>query len=190
LSDYLVKDAEEWALKTGGIVWVSHTSAFTKADSAGVCTENSEDDVGRLFSRIPYFGAGPAGEGITTHRGPCVASYRAHGTGKNLVQWNRALWMCFPSSGSAVEQLAARHHRLGQEADEVKIEFYCHSREMYEALTTAVADANYMQGLNGNDQRILTAAILGADGKLFDFDSYKSRITAGTDPMWAGKGRK
>lgn len=183
LSDYLVKDAEEWALRTGGIVWVAHTSAFAKAEATGLAEGDAEADLARMFSRIPYFGAGPSGEGIKTHRGPCVASYRAHGTGRNLVQWNRALWMAFPSSGSAVEQLAARHHRQGQQADEVKIEFYCHSREMIAALRTAIADAKFMSALNGNDQRILTATILDQDGRRFDADSYLEKQNK-DDPMW------
>lgn len=184
LSDYLVKDAEEWALASGGIVWVSHTSAFTKAEAAGLAGDgNAEDDLGRLFSRIPYFGAGPSGEGIKSYRGPCVASYRAHGTGKNLIQWNRALWMCFPSSGAAVEQLAARHHRLGQDADEVRIEFYLHSSEMLNAVNTAIADARYMAALNGSEQRILSATLLAADGHRLDLDAFAASRDK-TDPMW------
>jgi hypothetical protein len=184
ISDYLVKDAEEWALKTGGIVWISHTSAFTKADSAGLGGEGDvEADVGKLFSRIPYFGAGQ--EAIKTHRGPCVASVRAWGTGQNFQQWSRALWLTFPSSGSTVEQLAARHHRLGQEADEVHIEFYCHSREMFEAVQTAQRDATFMRDLNGNSQRILTANILDEHGHRFDPGRYEAMINAGDDPMWA-----
>jgi hypothetical protein len=192
LDDYLVRDAEEWALETGGIVWVSHTSAFTKEDGAGL-EEGSEDDVGNMFKRIPYFGAGKAGEKIKSYRGPCAASARAHGTGKNLVQWNRALWMCFPSSGASCEQNAARHHRHGQEADEVIIEFYCHSREMFDAVQTAIEDAKFMADLNGNSQRILTSSILEADGHVFDTNRYetrKSKATWETDPMWARNGKK
>lgn len=189
LSDYLVKDAEEWALTTGGIVWVSHTSAFTKSDSAGLGGEGDvEADIGKLFSRIPYFGAGPSGEGIKTHRGPCVASCRAHGTGKNLTQWSRALWTCFPSSGASVEQLAARHHRLGQTADEVKIEFYCHSREMLQAINTSIADAQYMSALNGSPQRILTAAVLDSTGHRLDFVARGTSVDH-HDPMWGKSGK-
>lgn len=187
LSDYLVRDAEQWALETGGIVWVSHTSAFTKAETTGLGGEgDAETDLGRAFTKIPYFGAGPSGEGIKTYRGPCVASYRAHGTGKNLVQWARALWMCFPSSGASVEQLAARHHRLGQMADEVKIEFYCHSREMLQAVNTAIADAKYMAALNGNEQRILNATMLGPNGHRLDLDAKAAGVDK-NDPMWGTK---
>jgi hypothetical protein len=193
LDDYLVRDAEEWALKNNGIVWVAHTSAFTKEESAGIVTGDGEEAIGNMFKRIPYFGAGKAGEAIKTHRGPCAASYRAHGTGKNLPQWHRALWMSFPSSGASVEQLAARHHRRGQEADEVVIEFYCHSREMFDAVMTAKEDAKFMADLNGNSQRILTSSILEADGHVFDPSRYEARkeaATFDTDPMWARNGRK
>lgn len=188
ISDYLVRDAEEWALKTGGIVWVAHTSAFTKADSTGIGGEGTEDDIGRLFTKIPYFGSGKQGEQIKSYHGPCVASARSHGTGKNLVQWHRALWLCFPSSGATAEQLAARHHRIGQLADEVRIEFYCHSRESFNAVRTAQRDAAFMEAINGNPQRITSSVILEADGRGFDPERYEARMSQATseeDPMWS-----
>ena len=181
VDDFLVKDAEEWALKTGGIVWVGHTSAYTKAEAEGLTDEDPADVIGGMFKRIPYFGAGKAGQGIHTHRGPCVASIRSHGTGANLHYWNRGLILSLPSSGAALEQLLARLHRLGQRADEVLFEFYCHSREQLEALKTARRDAQYMEALNGNPQRVLYGTLLSANGEPFDPETYLPPVA---DPMW------
>lgn len=181
ISDYLVKDAEDLAIKEGSIIWVGHTSAFTKAD---LDQTDSDEAIGNMFKRIPYFGAGPAGLGLRTYKGPCVASIRAHGTGANLTQWSKAIILCLPSSGAAVEQLLARHHRHGQEADEVTFTFYLHSREMFQAYKTAVADAHLAEDLCGNSQRILSSVILAPDGHSFDPLPYDLREES-LDPMWS-----
>ena len=184
VDDFIVKDAEDYALKNNAIVWVGHASAFTKSESTGLVTEVDEDEIGNKFKRIPYFGAGKAGEGIRTYKGPCVASIRAHGTGKNLQHWSRALVMSLPSSGAALEQLLARLHREGQRADEVLFEFYCHTREMYQALVTARKDARYMNALNGNPQRVLYSTILDADGHAFD-DTVYEQLLESDNPLWS-----
>lgn len=168
LSDFLVKDAEEWALSTGGIVWVGHTSALEKD---GV---QDDEDLGKGFTRIPYFGAGDTR--ILKHRGPCAASIRSFGTGANLQQWNRALIACIPSSGATLEQLLARHHRVGQEADIVHVEVYLHTSEMADALETAQRDAGYMQDTGGQPQRVLSANILDEDGHTLDLAAYRKRV--------------
>lgn len=169
VSDFMVKDAEGWALETGGIVWVNHTSALEK--------DGCQDDVeiGKGFTKIPFFGAGD--ERIATYKGPCAASIRAHGTGRNLQQWSRALITCLPSSGSTLEQLLARHHRVGQEADLVHVEFYAHTPEMVDALETAQRDAAYAEGLSGQPQRVLSSNILDETGHRLDIGSY--RVTMG-----------
>jgi hypothetical protein len=131
-----------------------------------------DEDLGKGFTRIPYFGAGD--DRILTYKGPCAASIRSHGTGKNLQAWNRALITCLPSSGATLEQLLARHHRVGQEADIVHVEFYCHTSEMLDALETAQGDAGYMQDTGGQPQRILSANILDSDGHTLDKSTYRA----------------
>lgn len=173
ISDYLVRDAEAWAKETGGIVWVGHTSAY-KVDDA----EDDESTVGAMFRDIPFFAGGD--ERIKTYRGPCAASIRSHGTGKNLTQWDEALIMTMPSSGKTLEQLLARHHREKQQADLVRFWFYAHSLENANALDTALADARFLQDGGGAPQRALHASILGADGKNYRRDAFEDL----TDPMW------
>lgn len=174
ISDYLVRDAEAWAKETGGIVWVSHTAAYTGDDD--------DDVVGNTFRDIPYFGAGD--ERIKTYKGPCAASIRSHGTGKNLTQWHKALILAFPSSGSTLEQLLARHHREKQQADLVEFYFYLHSKEMLAALQTAIGDARFQETTSGSPQRILSAALLDADGHSLRMDSLEAMSATSNDPMW------
>lgn len=166
LSDFLVKDAEEWAIRNNGVVWVGHSTAY-KYDSGDV----GDDGVGAGFTRIPYFGAGATGEAIRDYRGPCAASIRAHGTGRNLTQYDQALVLCAPSSGAAWEQLLGRHHRPGQSSDEVTYHVYCHTRELLKAMRTSLADARYIQTLSGNAQRLLFATTLDCDGHALSWDA-------------------
>lgn len=183
MDDFLVKDAEDWALATGGIVWVGHTSAYTKQAAAN---ERDDADLGVTFTRIPYFGAGD--NRILTYKGPCAASIRSHGTGKNLQQWSRALITSLPSSGASLEQLLARHHRPGQEADEVLVEWYCHTREQYEAFCTARRDAAFMEATSGNIQRVTSCVHLAADGHAFRDEPYEKLIAEG-DVVWRKNGQ-
>jgi hypothetical protein len=171
IDDYLVRDAEAWAKSTGGIVWVQHSTAHTN--------EPDDDALGGQFRDIPYFGGGD--ERIRTYRGPCAASVRAHGTGKDLYQWSEALLMGIPSSGQTMEQLLARLHREGQKADVVRFWFYAHSLENLKAVTAAKADAGHVQALSGQEQRILMAEWLDADGSVFDTEAYNRSQTG---PMW------
>jgi len=177
LSDYLVRDAEKWAVETGGIVWVSHSTAHTD--------EPDDDVLGGMFRDIPYFGGGD--ERIKKHRGPCAASIRAHGTGKNLTQWDQALIMGFPSGGKTLEQLIARHHREGQTSEVVTFNFYAHSLENLNAIESCLADAAFIQQTSDMDQRILGAQLLDAAGKAFTVEGYRAQQDS-EDPMWAKRG--
>lgn len=176
VNDYLIKDAEQWALDTGGIVWVMHSTAHTYED------QSDEDLVGGQFTRIPYFGAGD--EKIRSHKGPCVASVRSHGTGKNLQQWDRALLMSMPSSNKTLEQLLARIHRTGQKSDLVKFEFYVHSLENLNALEKCMADAEFVQQTSGAPQRILDAYILDVNNHKLDIEAYRERMLKNKNALW------
>ena len=113
-----------------------------------------------MFKRIPYFGAGKQGNGILTYKGPCAASIRAHGEGKDLVQWDRALLVTFPSSGKVAEQVLARHHREGQLSDEVVFEYYEHHEGLRNAVAKATSNAEFMRSTTGQEQRLLLATRL------------------------------
>lgn len=126
------------ALRSGQveIVWTAHPA------------------VGAYVARVagvPYFGAGS--EQITEHRGPCVASRRAHGTGRNLQHYARALVLGWPSQGAACEQLIGRHHRPGQTR---LVEIYYLAREGPD-YRLALRDARYIQETTGAQQKLLLA---------------------------------
>ena len=89
--------------------------------------------------------------------------------------------MGIPSSGQTMEQLLARLHREGQKADVVRFWFYAHSLENLKAVTTSKADAEHVQALSGQEQRILMAEWLDTDGSMFDPEVY-GRFQTG--PMW------
>jgi hypothetical protein len=161
LSRYIIDDAQEWAIKNKGIVWVGYSSAYTKDDPDDKDQDN-DSMFKEAFNKIPYFG--PNDDRILKYKGPCAASINAHGTGKNLVQWNRALIMIMPSSGVRLEQLLARHHRPGQTAEHVHIEFYLHTEEIKKALDTARADAKFIEATSGNKQKILHSDLLDVKG--------------------------
>ena len=136
---FAIDAAEDWAIKNNGIVWVSHTA------------------VGESFEKIPYFGAGD--HRIDTHKGPCAASMKAHGTGKNLIQWSDALVLTPPSSALEWEQVLGRLHRSGQEADEVNYHVVVNAEETKEAFFKAKSKAEAIEAKTGNQQKLNMATI-------------------------------
>lgn len=142
---FAVEFAEDWAIKHNGIVWVSHRA------------------IGNEFKRIPYFGGGKKGDKIRQYSGPCAASIPAHGTGKNLTQWSRALVLSPPSGGKAWEQLLGRLHRPGQTADEVIYEVVLNSAETYDGFERAREKSLYADKSLHPAQRLSYATVLISD---------------------------
>lgn len=145
--DFLAKDAADWGLKERGIIWYEH-QAFGKR-------------VGEL-SGLPVHGGGVGAESrILDEDGSrsIVASIKAHGTGRNGLQFrfNRQLITCPPANGHEWEQLIGRLHRPGQEADEVINLVYRHTEEMAASIDTAVRQARFIKGIMGGDQKLLVA---------------------------------
>lgn len=67
---------------------------------------------------VPYLGAGAT---IPDTAITCVMSVKAHATGKNLQRWSRNIIAHPIADPSTYEQLIARTHRTGQQADEVTV---------------------------------------------------------------------
>lgn len=137
IDDYLVRHAAHWAhdQKQPVILWYSSQA------------------IGDLFREWgwPVYGAG---ENPPEHAHTCAMSIQAHGVGKNLQAWNKALVIAPPSGGQTWEQLLGRSHRQGQQADEVEINVYGHVQPFQESLDKAVKDANYIQQTSGNVQKL------------------------------------
>ena len=66
-----------------------------------------------------------------------------------------------PSSGQAWEQLLGRTHRPGQEADEVWVGVFQHTRPFRKALQTARGDADYILRTLGGVQKLNLATFDG-----------------------------
>ncbi|WP_228556631.1 helicase [Myxococcus sp. AB025B] len=126
VSDFLVRDAVEWARSQAGIVWVEYPELGERiAKAAGV----------------PFYGGGKtASEAILRETGKrsVVASIKAHATGKNLQQFFRNLVVTPPSDGATWEQLLARTHRPGQQTPRDNVLVYLHTQPHVAALTTAI----------------------------------------------------
>lgn len=150
ISEFLAEDAAEWARKSPGIVWYEH-AAFGQL-------------VARL-GKIPHYGAGEeASSQILEENGKrsIVASYKAHGTGKNLQKaFCRNLIANPPGDGAIWEQLLGRTHRFGQLADEVTAEVYRHTEEYRNAIEQARTRARYIEQTTGSRQKLCSQATIG-----------------------------
>lgn len=148
-SDWLLKDAAEWALETPGIVWTDRPAfAHRLAKMTG----------------LRYYGGGDeANEEITVEfaeeRGrsakSIICSVNSNKKGKNLqFAFNRSLIISFPSTNDVVEQLIGRTLRPGQSEPVVEVHYYMHTPELENALDNAMIDARFVKETVGNDQKL------------------------------------
>jgi hypothetical protein len=146
VSDYLMKDATEWAKEKPGIVWVEHPA------------------VGEMISKLSgfrYYGGGDqASIDILKEDGKrsIICSIRARSEGLNLQHafW-RNLFVAPPADNGLIEQAVGRTHRPGQVEDEVVSEYYGHTSEMSDALDKARSRAEYVQQTTGSAQKLMCA---------------------------------
>ena len=143
IDDFAIERAARWLADESegpGVVWVEHIAFGERLAQA---------------SGRPYFGAGmKASAEILDATGPIIASVAAHGEGKNLQAWSRALVVSPPSSGKTWEQLLGRQHREGQLADEVEIDVLLHAEEQEESMRQAMRDADYIEQTTGARQKL------------------------------------
>lgn len=149
LDDCVIQDANDWGKQNpGGVIWYSHVPFGQRL---------------ACLSGFPIFEGGHAASAaIRQERGDrtIIASIKAHGTGKNLHAFNRALVTCWPAGGGLVEQLLARHHRYLQRAPRVTFDVYQTTRENKAAFESSVADAQYVKEKTGKAERLLFASSL------------------------------
>ena len=144
LDTFLIDYVEDWLSKQDQpcIIWVQYAAlANALKDRLKIeCYGAGEEDANRLNKNKD-----------TAHH--CIMSIKAHATGKNLQAWNNQIVVHPLAHPSTWEQLLARTHRPGQNADEV----FC------SVLTTglfgkawhkAVKDSQYIEETTGQKQRI------------------------------------
>lgn len=145
-----LRNAAAWLTEGPGVAWYEY-------DTVGV-------HLSRLANDFIHVAPGTDGNAIAnslkgTER--AVASIRAHGTGKDLQMFDRALILNPPSSGAAWEQLLGRHHRAGQQSDEVVVSVYRHTEALRDAVETARKLSGYIQATIGNTQKLVSCATYG-----------------------------
>lgn len=102
---------------------------------------------------ITYYGAGAT---LPSTAEPCIMSIRSHGTGKNLQAWHVNLVVGAVADPSIWEQMIARTHRNGQEADEVLVYTFNHSI-FGSSFGRAYKQAKVVSDTTGQPQRIVYA---------------------------------
>lgn len=139
ISEYLIDDVEKWisTQKEPVLIWVDNIAFATKlSDRLGV----------------PYYGGGVQFDTENPHT--CVLSIASHGTGKNLQAWSNNLVVAAIASPQIYEQMIARTHRTGQQADTVNFTFYNHS-VFGAAFNSGVRQAIVVGETTGQKQRIV-----------------------------------
>lgn len=143
--------AKRW-VRDGGLIWVA------------------QREFGERLARetgLPYFADGgldARGNLVGEYRGPAaIASIAAIREQHNLQHFARNLVTCPPSTGHAWDQLLARTHRDGQDADEVECEVLLTSRESYQCLAQAYRDGIFSQETGGQPHRLVYATKEGWD---------------------------
>jgi hypothetical protein len=115
--------------RAGQIVWVKHKAPGHELARRG----------------LPYFGADTQPHQHTPGA-PMVCSIKAHGRGKNLQAWWRALVMHPMAKARLWEQLISREHRPGQKADTIFVEVIAgveyHGQVLERVLKQAQADSD------------------------------------------------
>lgn len=149
MNDYLAADAVAWGREKPGIIWYGHDAWGRR--------------VAKLGGFPLYEGGKAASEAIREETGlrTIVVSQKAHGTGKNLQMFDRALVGNPPVKGW--EQLLARLHRNMQASDVVRFDVYQHTPELRRSLETAQANAHYVQETTGKKERLMFAKYFGID---------------------------
>jgi len=102
---------------------------------------------------FPVYGAGTD---LTGPERSLAASIGAHGSGRNLQDWAKAVVVESGMSGHIWEQLLGRLHRGGQERN-VVFDILIPGDLFSSSIDSAKADAKFIQSMSGGPQRLLTA---------------------------------
>jgi hypothetical protein len=116
-------------------------------------------EVGKILWRETgwrYYGAGDD-PGLELGERTVICSMQAHGIGRNLQMFSRAIVAGGSPSGTFWQQLLGRLMRPGQEADEVIFDIL-----FPEELVAATEDARFIEATTGNRQFLTYAPIVHA----------------------------
>ena len=165
ICDRVVQYAARWLDEHQGIVWVGNTAVGRRLSD---------------YSGSPYYAEGgldSEGRSIL-HHAPgtgMIASISANREGKNLQAWARNLVLKPPTKWDDWEQLLARTHRPGQNAQEVSAEVLITCLEHDKALSRAMQNAQAQHELMQQEPRLLLAACEWRAGQ-YDTDGSDPRF--------------
>lgn len=150
VDDSIIQRVEKWIKYHRGLIWVSEVALG----------ERLERDLGLpYFHRLGKDRFGRHVESWESKNGSAVVSVQANGEGRNLqTQWNDNLVISPFPTGTVWEQMLARTHRPGQEADEVWVEVVFGCRTEWECWRQAMRDAWYASQIEGR-KRLTIATI-------------------------------
>jgi hypothetical protein len=150
--DSVLNYCRHWAGARGGLVWCEHID-FSRRLSAS--------------TGLPYFageGLDANGNSIENFEGTCaILSIEANREGRNLQRFSRNLVVSPPQQGDRWQQLLARTHRDGQEADEVICDVVISCAEHVDAMRIMLSDAQYQEDITGDHQKLLLADVIVPD---------------------------
>lgn len=147
--DSVLEYVTGWVQRHGGLVWCEHI-----------------DFAERLSAKtgLPYFageGLDASGCSIEDFDGPAaILSIEANREGRNLQRYSKNLVVSPPQQGDRWQQLLARTHRDGQEADEVICDVVVSCVEHLEAMSIMQSDAQYQEDITGDTQKLQLADIV------------------------------
>jgi hypothetical protein len=164
VDDSIIERVAKWVKNRRGIVWVSEVALGQRL----------EQELGLpYFHRMGKDRLGRYIESWESRNGSVVASVQANGEGRNLqYQWSDNLVISPPPTGTVWEQLIARTHRTGQEAEEVWVEVVIGCRVEWECWRQAMRDAWYASQIEGK-KRLTLATI-----------DQKFQLPAGDGGLW------
>lgn len=154
IDDSVIQAAARWTMLGPGIVWCKHVAFAEKlARQTGLAYYGSKGEDAKTGR---YIEAHPASDSL-------IASEDSNFEGRNLQAWNRNLIVTMPPNGLRTEQLLARTHRDGQNADEVTFDVMITCLEHATSFWRARKDAEYIEASTGQSQKILYADIIFPD---------------------------
>lgn len=148
IDDFLARSTADWLATTeSGIAWYLNPEFAARVKA--------------LYPAVCHCGPGREGDAKVLQlkgKEKALLTIRAHGTGKNLQMFSRALVTQPPSDGKDWEQLLGRLHRQNQEADEVTFDVFRHVAPFAQAVEKARELSEYIQASWGVSQRLASRA--------------------------------
>ena len=150
VDSYKVDYAVKWAKKQpgGGIIWVIHRAV-------------GDEVLRRLHeANVPVLRKGSGDKWLRddgSENSICVASIDAHGTGKNLQNFDRQLILQWPRSATQIEQLIGRTHRTGQQAERLVVQTAISSDWDRSQMACTILDSVYTAETMGSRPKLQIA---------------------------------